>query len=110
MNLDSINWITHRGLAATAFVAGLVAAGALAPAAVAAPFTVTTTADSGAGSLRQAIADANATAGTDTIGFAIPGTGLRTIVLTTGALPAVTDPVTIDATTQPGYAGQPLVR
>jgi hypothetical protein len=42
--------------------------------AVAAPatFVVTTTSDSGAGSLRQAILDANANAGADTITFNIP--------------------------------------
>jgi hypothetical protein len=36
------------------------------------PYIVTTTADDGPGSLRQAVADANATAGGDTIEFAIP--------------------------------------
>jgi hypothetical protein len=36
-------------------------------------YTVTTTGDSGPGSLRQAILDANANAGADTIQFAIPG-------------------------------------
>ena len=39
----------------------------------AATFTVTNTADSGAGSLRQAILDANANPGADTIAFDIPG-------------------------------------
>lgn len=39
-----------------------------------ATFTVTNTADSGAGSLRQAILSANAAFGADTIAFAI-GTG-----------------------------------
>ncbi len=48
-------------------------------AAVAATFTVTTAADSGAGSLRQAILDANANAGADTIAFDIPGSGIHTI-------------------------------
>ncbi len=36
-------------------------------------FTVTNTSDSGAGSLRQAITDANANAGADTVDFNIPG-------------------------------------
>jgi hypothetical protein len=63
--------------------------------------------DSGAGSLRQAILDANANAGADVINFSI-GTGQQTIVLAT-ALPVITDPVTIDATTQPGFAGVPLI-
>jgi hypothetical protein len=67
----------------------------------AATFTVTTTSDSGAGSLRQAILDANAAAGADTIAFNINGGGLQTIVLGS-ALPFVTDVVTIDGYTQPG--------
>src|SRR3954471_9887894 len=91
-------------------IAAILAAAALAPAARAATFTVTTTADAGAGSLRQAIANANATPGADTITFSIPGSGLRTITLTSGALPALTEPAVIDATTIPGYAGVPLVR
>jgi hypothetical protein len=41
----------------------------------AATFTVTSTADSGAGTLRQAIIDANAAAGADTINFSIAGAG-----------------------------------
>ena len=45
----------------------------------AATFTVTSTSDSGAGSLRQAILDANANPGSDTIVFAIPGSGVQTI-------------------------------
>ena len=49
--------------------------GLVALAATAATYTVTTTADSGAGSLRQAILDANANAGADTIAFDIPGSG-----------------------------------
>jgi len=57
----------------------LLAAGPLG----AATFTVTTTADSGAGSLRQAITDANSSAGPHTIQFAIPGSGVHTISLLT---------------------------
>ncbi len=72
-------------------------------------FEVTTTADSGPGSLRQAILDSNnATGGTNTIDFAIPGTGVRTIA-PASPLPAITNPVVIDGTTQPGYAGAPLI-
>src|SRR5688572_716467 len=70
-------------------------------------FTVTNTQDSGAGSLRQAILDANANAGADVINFSI-GAGQQTIVLA-AALPVITDPVTIDGTTQPGFAGAPLI-
>src|SRR6476620_9785866 len=64
-------------------------------------FTVINTNDSGAGSLRQAILDANGTAGTDQINFNIPGSGVQTISPLT-QLPAITDPVVIDGYTQPG--------
>ena len=74
----------------------------------AASFTVTNTNDSGARSLRQAIIDANANAGTDTIDFNIPGVGSHTIQ-PLSALPSITDPVTIDGKTQPGFAGTPII-
>src|SRR5262249_59096844 len=73
--------------------------------------TVTTTLDSGPGSLRQAILDANAHAGADVIDFAI-GSGVQTIQVgsTTGTpLPTITDSVTIDGTSQPGYSRTPLI-
>lgn len=73
-----------------------------------APFSVTTTSDSGPGSLRQAILDANARAGADTIVFGI-GTGIQTITLSS-ALPTITDSVTIDGSTQPGFAGSPIIQ
>src|SRR5262245_17447304 len=66
----------------------------------AATFTVTTTGDSGAGSLRQAILDANANPGTDTIAFAIPGSGVRTIAV--GSALTITEAALIDGYTQPG--------
>jgi hypothetical protein len=72
------------------------------------PYFVTTTADSGPGSLRQAILDANAAPGLDTIAFAIAGSGVQTISPTT-PLPAITDPLLIDGYSQPGYAGTPLI-
>src|SRR6185503_13085267 len=72
-----------------------------------ATFVVTTVADDGAGSLRQAIRDANSNAGPDSIFFGI-GRGIQTLRLGS-ALPAVTDPVTIDGTTQPGFGGTPLI-
>jgi titin len=68
-------------------------------------FTVTNANDSGAGSLRQAILDSNSTADINGITFNIPGSGVQTIDLLS-ALPALTQPVTIDGTTQPGYGGQ----
>ena len=66
-----------------------------------ATFTVTTTADAGAGSLRQAILDANAASGLDTIAFNITGSGVHTIALTS-ALPTITSAVIIDGYTQAG--------
>ena len=71
-------------------------------------FVVSNTLDSGDGSLRQAILNANARIGGDTITFAIPGSGVHSIAPATG-LPAITDSVILDATTQPGYAGTPLI-
>lgn len=70
--------------------------------------TVTNTDDSGPGSLRQAILDANNRNGTDTINFRIAGAGVKTINLKT-ALPVITGPVTIDGTSQPGFAGSPVI-
>jgi hypothetical protein len=69
--------------------------------AAASTFTVTNANDSGAGSLRQAILDANGSAGPHTIQFAIPGSGVHTITLST-RLPSITQPTTIDGFTQPG--------
>src|SRR5437870_2383001 len=71
-----------------------------------ATFTVTNTSSSGAGSLAQAILDANANPGADTIVFNIPGSGPRRII---AVLPPITDTVTIDGRTQPGYSGTPIV-
>ena len=71
-------------------------------------FVVTNINNTGAGSLRQAILDANARPGPDTITFAIAaGSGVRTIV--SGPQPVITDPVTIDGTTQSGFAGTPII-
>jgi hypothetical protein len=71
-------------------------------------FLVTNVNDAGDGSLRQAIIDANATPGTNEIDFAISEGGVQTIRPAT-ALPTVTHSVIIDGTTQPGYAGSPLI-
>ncbi|MDB6108790.1 MAG: repeat-containing protein [Pedosphaera sp.] len=71
-------------------------------------FTVFNTADTGGGSLRQAILDANANSGLDTIAFQIPGIGPFTIS-PLSTLPPITDPVIIDGTTQPGYVGTPRI-
>ena len=80
-------------------------------------FTVTNTGDNGGvnpnpgdgtGTLRQAIIDANANSGADDIVFNIAGGGLNTIRLAS-ALPTITDAVTIDGTTEPGYTGTPII-
>jgi hypothetical protein len=62
---------------------------------------VTNTNDTGAGSLREAINCANSTAGTGTISFNIPGSGVHTIS-PLSQLPTITDSVIIDGYTQPG--------
>lgn len=72
-----------------------------------ATYTVTNTADAGAGSLRQALIDANAAGGADTIVFSI-GSGAKTITLAS-QLPTITSPVTLDGTTQTGHSGTPLI-
>src|SRR5215213_3864211 len=69
---------------------------------------VTNANNDGIGSLREAITVANATVGPDTITFNIPGAGVRVINLLL-PLPEITEAVVIDATTQPGYAGTPIV-
>ena len=79
---------------------------ASAAAAAAATFNVTNTNDSGAGSLRQALTDANGAAGLDTIAFNVSGagcdgSGVCTIALDS-ALPVISSPVTIDGYTQSG--------
>jgi hypothetical protein len=81
----------------------------------ASPFVVSNTSDNvigqEVGSLRQAILDANdsqPTFGTDLISFAIPGTG-PIAISPTSLLPTITVPVTIDGTSQSGYAGTPII-
>ena len=73
-------------------------------------YTVTTTSNSGAGSLRQAITDANGSAGADTIEFNIPTSdGGYTVgppdywsISSLSAFPIVSDTLFIDGYTQPG--------
>ncbi|HAZ47374.1 MAG TPA: hypothetical protein DCZ55_23690, partial [Cyanobacteria bacterium UBA11371] len=71
-------------------------------------FLVTNTNNSGEGSLRQAILNANADPGTEAIAFNIAGGGVKTIS-PTSALPTITDAVIIDGTTQPGFSNTPLI-
>ena len=60
----------------------------------------------GVTTLREAINAANSNAGSDTINFNIPGTGLKTIIVgdpnQLPAFPLITDPVTINGLTQSG--------
>ncbi len=62
---------------------------------------VSSTADAGPGTLRQAILDANSTPGIDNIVFAIPGSGVQTIQLLS-SLPDISEGVLIDGYSQPG--------
>jgi hypothetical protein len=75
--------------------------------------------DAGQGSLRQFLTNANAlanpglaqagrTAGIDNAVFEIPGPGPHTIAVTTW-LPSITDPIALDGTSQPGFAGTPII-
>jgi CSLREA domain-containing protein len=96
---------------------GLIAS-ASAPGSAATTFTVTSVDDTDDGTcdahctLREAINAANALAGADEIDFNIAPGGAQTIAVdlpALRALPAITDTATIDGTTQPGYAGTPLI-
>ena len=59
--------------------------------------------------MRQAIIESNGDGGdTDHIVFNIQPAGPKTITLLNG-LPFITQPVTIDGTTQPGFTGAPIV-
>ena len=83
------------------------------PNAWSANYVVTTPLDSEAGSLRQAIINANTNPGPDTITFNIPDIFIKTITPST-PLPALTDNgTTIDGYTQsgasPATAGSPAV-
>jgi hypothetical protein len=105
--------------ATVGLVGGLaIASPESASAAANAPIAVTSTADAGPGSLRQAILDANAAPGADVIAFDF-GAGpsaVSVITLTSLAapgrvLPAITDSLTIDGSTAPGWSATtpPLV-
>src|SRR3712207_1629094 len=108
---------TSWGTRAKALTAGLLLAWTMmaaslmaTPAHAATTFTVNSTADTGDATpdgscdsctLREAIQEANAAAGAETINFDIPGTGVHTIS-PASHLPAITaGQVTIDGYTQP---------
>ncbi|MFM7167099.1 MAG: hypothetical protein ACKO3T_17820, partial [Planctomycetaceae bacterium] len=73
-----------------------------------ATFEVTSTGNSGTGTLRWAIEQANATFGQDLISFNIPGSGVQSIK-PTAALPTITETVILDGTTQPGWSSTPVI-
>jgi uncharacterized repeat protein (TIGR01451 family) len=95
-----VRWVGLVVVAVTALLADPAAAATL---------PVTTVADDGPGSLRQAMLDANSSPGADTITFDLPGSGPFVIAPAT-PLPEITDnATTVDGTTQPGYDGRPLL-
>jgi hypothetical protein len=71
-------------------------------------FSVTSVADAGNGSLRDAITRANNSSGFDTIAFNLSGSGLHTISLQS-ALPQILDAVLIDGWSQPGATNSPVI-
>ena len=83
-------------LTLTALATALVAVGVHA-----ATFTVTSTDDAGAGSLRDAMTQANATSGADQIVFELSGAGPHVIMPST-ELPAILEAVNIDGASQAG--------
>ena len=72
-------------------------------------FMVTNTNNAGAGSLRRAIANANATPALDNVHFNIAGAGLH-VISPASPLPDITSPLNIDGTTEPSFAGSPAVQ
>ena len=85
---------------------GLLFALTAAPA-FAATYVVATTGDAGTGSLREAIALANANPGADTISFNIvDAAGLPKTIALSSALPFITSPVSIDGTSRAGLGGR----
>lgn len=69
---------------------------------------VTSAQDSGPGTLRQAILDANGAARRSSIRFDIDG-ALPVRIRPVTALPETMWPIVIDATTEPGYDGSPVI-
>ncbi|MBC7783541.1 MAG: right-handed parallel beta-helix repeat-containing protein [Burkholderiales bacterium] len=70
-------------------------------------FIVTSTADAGTGTLRDALIKANKKSDADLIQFKI-GSGVKSIA-PSKPMPYIMYPVTIDGTSQPGYAGKPII-
>jgi len=72
------------------------------------PLFVTNTNDSGVGSLRQAILDANARPGADEIVFQIGGSAPH-VIQPLSPLPVITEAVVIDGKTNNDYQGTPVI-
>src|SRR4051794_20183650 len=72
-------------------------------------FVVSTTGDSGPGSLRQAILDADAGPDPSTITFAIKTGSAPFAINLASPLPPIKVPVVLDGESQPGYPGSPIV-
>ena len=97
MRIRTNHWQVSIALVMVIIAAALVTTPHAQPTAYAqAALTVTTLSDSGIGSLRQAILDANAAAGHDTITFSVTGT-----ITLASSLPDITGDLTI---TGPGAA------
>lgn len=89
----------------------ITVAGASPAKAASATFTVTNINDSGAGSFRQAIIDANTNSNAgdmDLINFNIAGSGVHTIS-PSSALPSISEKVTIDGYSQPGASANTAI-
>src|ERR1041385_2104430 len=82
-------------------IAAQILVGTCSLTASAAVYTVTTTNDAGAGSLRQGILYANGNPDSDTIQFNITTGGPRFTIKPASDLPTVTAPVIIDGYSQP---------
>ncbi|MGA9770544.1 MAG: HYR domain-containing protein [Blastocatellia bacterium] len=69
-------------------------------------FTVITTSPVGAGSFAEAVINANANPGLDLINFNI---GVNPATINAAGTLTINDPVVIDATTEPGFSGSPII-
>jgi uncharacterized repeat protein (TIGR01451 family) len=76
------------------------------PSSTQANIVVNSVADSGSGSLREAIILANSTIDADQINFDM---GMNHTINLMSPLPAISNPLTIDGTTQAGFSGTPIV-
>src|SRR5215212_2813799 len=103
MTTTTLNKATGRLLALAFLLAAIAASLMLAagPSYASTTFTVKNTNDTGVGSLRQAMFDANVIPGADVINFDIPGSEVKTIA-PASPLPTITGPVTINGYSQTG--------